>query len=72
VDLSYIDENFYESAKKMFYSNDKKIKFNNQIVFYNKKFEINIENIDKEVSINEYDKRIFDSTKKTTQAIRNG
>ena len=56
----------------MFYSNEEKLVFENQLTFYNNNMslDISIEHIKKEISLNAYDKRIFDKNKKNTQALR--
>jgi hypothetical protein len=59
----------YEEIKNKFYSNSSNIKFEDQLSFTKKKYELNQKNTTKTINLKSYDKRIFSNCKKKTKPI---
>lgn len=59
----------FDEVKKIFYSNEERIHFENELVFYKKNLILKQKYIDKILWLNNYEKRVFSFDKKTTMAL---
>ncbi len=60
----------FEQIKKNFYENKEKIMFENQLNFLKKDYILMQRYLDKKISLNNYDKRLFNTDKKKTTPIK--